>query len=218
MQLFTEKDIFGQDISMSIQLFEEELLSVVRRQRLQLGKQRYALDNYLATAIGLLSCVIPYDVADDGSSTACALRKMCREILLNTEQEAKSPFYKKAEEYIQSHPLEYQEIHTKTNLYYLALFPEWLEECIPQFLHEQSEADHRPWDLVDVRGMGHELAQLLCEDDVSRLNQLLQQRFLPQPPVSIFIAAMINDYANTLITRDLETGRYLFQLALEEML
>ncbi len=212
MRLFTKKDIFGENTAVSMQLQQEELLSLIRRLGCQLGKQRYILDNYLASAIQLLCDVVPYDVADDASSAACELREICRDILLDAEREQKSQYYRKAEEYIHSHPLEYQEIHTKTNLYFIELFPEWLELSVNKFLLEQSEADYRPSDIVDVRAGGRELSELLNEDDVSRLNQLLQQRFLPQPPVNIFVAGMINDYAGTLVCRDEETGRFLFQL------
>lgn len=124
--------------------------------------------------------------------------------------------YEPVKEYIDTHPLPYQEHVTKVNLYCIGFADTFLNYAIPTFTDEGTEAIRRGIDVVALHDRYRQISNLLGnEDQMEKLNLLIRQRFQVTtamgrvPPRRDEFSAVCADRADT------ETNRTVLQLWLD---
>lgn len=197
-----------------------EVLSTAKRIRQQLGKQAYLLDSYLSLFWKASNHTFAFHAADNGNETSAKLRKICYSIINQSERGETHPFYEKAVTIFRQHKgiLEYQEKYTQVNLLYLTLADEYLSYAVSLFIKEQKKELSDAMDLMRLRELYVQLSDIVEETQMESLNILLKQHFLIATPIDCYIQGLTNELLYCLLTRDMETDKRGFQLALDNLL
>lgn len=126
------------------------------------------------------------------------------------------PLYEPVEEYIDTHPLPYQEHVTKVNLYCIGLVDAFLGYAVPAFIDEGTEAIRREVDIIALHDRYRQISNLLgSEDQMEKLNLLIRQRFQVTTAMAGFLQGVMNSLLYELAERDTETNKTILQLWLD---
>lgn len=190
-----------------------ELAGTIRR---RLGKQGYLLDKYISIILEAANVTLLYDAAERGFG-ASELRYLCLSVMDGKTDCTEHPLYGKVKEYINTHPLEYQERPTKQSLYCIALAEDFLEYAAKGYYQRQKEKQREVFDIVDLRNLYREIGAMLGgEEELERLNLRIRQRFLIVTPMAGFLQGLTGDLLYCLAYRDAETGKLTARLVLEQ--
>lgn len=155
----TYMDFMGADDPLRLQPNTDGWIPIARDIRVRLGDKAYLLDSYLGFVFGGLYHVSAGDAAADGDNASTLLWNAIRYAMTGDEEQGKkNPLYGQAKEYIDSHPLPYQEELTWHNIYYVALANALPIRQLPQYLHRA-----RP--PVAKMGCGHRSAAGVVSGD-----------------------------------------------------
>lgn len=195
-----------------------EFLDQSRLIRDKLGRQAYLFDQYLSFLLEAANCTLAYDAAGRGFDGESPMFTMCLEILRHKPKDTENPVYDIMKAYIDANPLPYQEDGTKRAIYCAMLSGELLENAVKLFKEELTDRFREVVDIVDLRDLYRKICAILgSEDEMEKLHLLFRQRFLIATPVAIFMQGAANQLIYSLLHRDRETSRQVFQLILEEM-
>lgn len=190
----------------------QALWQIVAAAKETLGEQGYQVDYYVSKLLRTIHAIDPHNAASDGEYQATQLRKLCWAALQNESSD--HDYFETVKVFVEKHPLPYQEEHTQVNLYVASLFPEWFSRCVTEF-HEESSCDYRS-DLTDLPIMSRELEKKLGNPkQMKALNTTTLYTHLQTTGLDCFVQGMLQDYGETLMTKDIETGKYIFQLWLD---
>lgn len=210
------EDIFGKAETAHLNRTMDEFLELAGTIRRRLGKQGYLLDKYFSIILEAANVTLLYDAAERGFG-ASELRHLCLSVMDGRADCVEHPLYRKVKEYIDSHPLEYQERPTKQSLYCIALAGDFLEHAAKEYYRRQKEKQREVFDIIDLRDLYREICAILGgEEELERLNLLLRQRFLIVTPMAGFLQGLTGDLLYCLTYRDAETGKLIVRLLLEE--
>jgi hypothetical protein len=184
-----------------------------REIRTRLGGQAYLLDKYLSFLFETVNQRLAHDAASDGFETAGELIGICAGIVRDEPMHTDHWFYTQAREYIESHPLTFQEPHTQVSMYCTLLNDNFMKLAIEQYVTEVKTATRAVLDICDLRELYDQICGLLgSEELMERLNMLFRQRFLIADTMTAFLQGMTNQLLYWLTYRDRETSRQIFQL------
>ena len=123
-----------------------ELTSTIRN---QLGNQAYLLDKYVCDLLKSITAMLSCNSASNGFSASGDLRKIILGVLDGREETKTHPLYEKAKDYIDGHPLPYQELSTRVDIYYIALVDDFLEHITAEFYVDRKDNICRTMDIVE---------------------------------------------------------------------
>lgn len=173
----------------------------------QLGKQGYLLDKYLHDLLTALNDISAFDAADRGNEMAGELYALCCKAAKGEPSVESSPLGKIVSEYVSAHPLPYQEVLTRTNLYLSGVMDEVLETLTTEFFREQKARLRERVDIIYLHDLYREInARLGNEEMMEHLNLLVRQRFQAAAPVQVFLQGLMNGMVDALTAVDVETG------------
>lgn len=194
----------------------EDIFELARAIRKQLGKQGYLLDKYLHDLLTAINSTLAYEAADSGFQLTGKLLRFCNKLTRGEPVEKEHPLYEPVKEYIDDHPLPYQENTTKVNLYCIGLADAFLGYAIPAFIHDGKDAIRREVDIVALHDRYRKISSILGnEDQMEKLNLLIHQRFQVTTAMAGFLQGVTNSLLYALIERDVETGKTGLQLWLD---
>ena len=101
--------------------------------RQRLGIQGYLLDTYLESLLRAANGVIAFYAVSEGQQAGVRLRELCRDIIDREKGVEDRSFYVQALAFIETHPLNVQERHTRVALYFTMLSPDFLTEEVAPF-------------------------------------------------------------------------------------
>ncbi len=196
-----------------------EFLEQSRFIRGRLGKQAYLFDQYLSLLLESANCKLAYDAASDGFDGEAPMFTMCLEILRHKPKDTANPVYDTMKAYIDANPLPYQEDGTKRAMYCAMLSGDLIENAVKLFKEELTDRFREVVDIVDLRDLYRKICAILgSEDDMEKLQLLFRQRFLIATPTAVFMQGTADQLIYSLLHRDRETSKQVFQLILDEML
>lgn len=214
----TVEGLLGEAGTQRLRRVFDEFLEQSRLIRDKLGRQAYLFDRYLSLLLEAANVDLAYDAASAGFSGQSPMLMLCAEILKREPRNTENPIYDIMKSYIEANPLPYQEDVTKRTVYYSALSGDLLESAVDLFIEELNERFRAVADIVELRDLYQKICAILCgEDEMEKLNLLFRQRFLIATPVAIFIQGATNQLLYSLLHRDWETSKQVFQLILDEM-
>lgn len=210
--------ILGDTSSQHLKRTFAEFLAQSRLIRDRLGKQAYLFDQYLSLLLESANCKLAHGAASEGFDGEAPMFTMCLEILRHKPKDTENPLYDIMKTYIDANPLSYQEDVTKRAVYCVMLSGELLENAVKLFKEELTDRFREVVDIVDLRDLYRKICAILgSEDEMEKLHLLFRQRFLIATPVAVFTQGAANQLIYSLLRRDRETSRQVFQLILDEM-
>lgn len=217
MNIFDEdQSILGKDEQTHLKNTLEEFYTLASTIRYQLRKQSYLLDKYLYDLLNAINATLAYDAAIDGFEITSELIHLCNKMTRGEACNKEHPLYPFVKEYIENHPLPYQEHETKVSLYCIALNDTFLEYAVPAFVREKKKAIRREMDIPYIKDLYRQISAILgSEEQMERLNLLIRQRFMVATSMDGFVQGVTNNLLYSLTSRDVESGRTVLQLCLE---
>lgn len=214
MNIFHEyRGIVGRTDIASLKQTMDEFFELSNTIRQRLGKQGYLLDKYISLLLQAANVTLAFDAADSGLRTVGELHSICHSALDGSERFRDHPFYEHAKAYIDAHPLDFQEDRTKTSLYVIALFHDYMEYATGKFFKEQKRAMREVCDIVELRDLYQRISSLLSDENpMEKLNLLIRKSFILSSPMQSFIQGMTDELLFALTSRDDETGNLMSQL------
>jgi len=141
---------------------------------------------------------------------------LCGSIIRGENARLDHPFYPRAKQYIDSHPLPFKDEATAIAVYNVYLIGDFMEYRLKVFNREQSLRLAEVADFSELYELYAQLCELLGDDSkIKRLGELFLKRFSFIPPKSDFIQGISTDMLYNLIYRDKETSQSVFQLILD---
>ena len=113
---------------------------------------------------------------------------------------------------------DYQEKYTQVNLLYLALVDKYFSYELRCFAQELETELSNAIDLMRLREFYIQLSDIVEETQMESLNNLLKQRFLIAAPMACYIQGLTNELLYCLLSRDIETDKRGFRLAMDILL
>ena len=191
-----------------------ELAGAIRR---ELGKQAYLLDKYISCVLEGASVTPLCTAAERGFHVSSELRGLCHAVMGGKSDYKEHPMYERVKEHIKTNPLGYQESTTRQDIYYATLTGDFLEYAAEKFAREQYKVVGAAFDIIYLRNLYREISTIIGgEEQMERLNMLLRHRFLFVTPMAGFMQGLTNSLLYSLIARDAETSKLVFQLMLEQ--
>ena len=219
-------NIFSHDASflgsLDNSVTEDSLLSIFRlaaQVKQQLGKQGYLLDSYLSMLFEGFAEQLVYDSADEGFITGGSLQGILFDALDNKKPDSPHPLYLLAEEFYQQHThcFQWQERSTNQGLLTLFLADKILLQLTASFLEEQTEHLHKTIDIIRLQQLYDQIAYVVGEASMVKLNEQLCRRFLLSPLALVYAQGLTDDLLFKMISRDAETSKQIFQLFMEQL-
>ncbi len=212
----TYEDFLGADDPQRIQPNTDGWLPLAREIREKLGSKGYLLDNYLAFIFEGLAHTKAMDAADAGNDAATMLWNAIRFVMAGDgERGRKNPLYPQVRKYIDAHPLPYQEEMTQQHIYYIILAAHVPARQLPDYIY-QARPPVAKMDIVRLRELYREIGMILGDfDPMERLGESIRASFQISDAAHIFMQSATEVLLYSLIYRDNETSKQVFQLLME---
>lgn len=208
MNIFEDQACFirGSD-SISKRATVKNILDLAAEIRGQLGSKGYLMDKYLSLILEAANQILCHDAANEGFEAGSELRRFC-----TTETSESHPFFEKAKELMENHPLDFQERTTKCDIYFSLLADEFLASVLEEQASGWNDSIRKDLDVIYLRDLFRNISSVVGEDKMEELNLLIKQRFFRVSPADAFAQGFTNDLLYCLNHRDVETGKLVWQL------
>lgn len=212
------EDFLGTDDPQRIQPNTDGWLPLAREIREKLGGKGYLLDNYLAFVFDGLAHTKAMDAADAGNDAATLLWNAIRFVMAGDEERGgKNSLYPQVKEYIDTHPLPYQEDITRQHIYYVMLAVHVPTHQLPNYIY-QTRPPVVKMDIVRLRELYREIGTILGDfDPVEQLGESIRASFQITDAAHIFIQSTAEVLLYSLTYRDNETSKQIFQLLMDHL-
>lgn len=212
----TYEDFLGTDDPQRLQLNTDGWLPLAQGIREKLGGKGYLLDNYLAFVFDGLAHTKAMDAADAGNDAVTALWNAIRFVMAGDEGRGwKNSLYPQVKEYIDTHPLPYQEELTRQHIYYVMLAAHVPMYQLPDYIY-QARPPVAKMDIVRLRELYREIGTLLGDfDPMEQLGESIRASFQITDVAHIFMQSTLETLLYSLTYRDNETSKQVFQLLID---
>ena len=217
MNIFQNRDVFfGKPNFINIRSHIHEFWSMAGEIKKELGESSYHLDSYLN--------VIFETLADMDLATASAVAdKICSNILgdccivLNGEEyREKSNFFELVKKYIDEHPTDFKENHTKVEYYTGNIIFENLELLYREFRKRYKK---KFWSNVDYPVASEcykKISAIIGEEKMERFNDILCEAFIPSPIGVSVMQQFLIQALGMLLYQDPENSKKIYQIMLSK--
>jgi len=198
-----------------IALSGAELLRLVRTWRERLGEKCGVLDNYLAGVLKAVSDTTnTFDTGQEGFEEALRpLRGMLRQIKEGKEEDARQhPFYPQVKAYMDAHPFPHDDLYYST--YCVGLFGEYLAFMVNEYVdgcNEKFKERLEEHGVLQLREALLSSAAGITADELKYLHNLISRVLFWTAPSNVFMQGMADQLMVSLISRDENSGRFVFQ-------
>ena len=183
----------------------------------ELGESAYHLDRYLN--------VIFETLADMDLATALAVAdKICSNILrdccivLNGEEyREKSNFFELVKKYIDEHPTDFKENHTKVEFYAGNIIIDNLETLYQEFKKRYKEKFLSNVDYPLASECFKKIAAIIGETKMERFNEILCEAFIPSPIGVSVMQQFLIQALGMLLYQDPEKSKKIYQIMLSKI-
>ena len=194
----------------------QELLRLAREWRERLGTDCGLLDQYLAGVLrALIDTTNARNAAEEGFDKPLSdLRVVLRQIKEGNEDAARRhPFYPQVKAYMDAHPFPQDALYYET--YCVGLFAEYATFAAKQFTEDcntRFQAAREAANLPQIREALY--AAGITTAELDKLHGFLRA-FMFAAPSAVFMQGMTDQIIQSLILRDEQSGRYIFNRLLD---
>ena len=214
----TYEDFLGTNDPQRLQINTDGWLPLVQGIREKLDGKGYLLDNYLAFVFEGLAHTKAMDAADAGNDAATVLWNAIRCAMAGDgERGRKNSLYPQVKEYIDAHPLPYQEEMTRQHIFYAMLAAYVPTHQLPDYIYG-ARPPMVKMDIVRLRELYREIGTLLGDfDPMEQLGESIRASFQITDAAYIFMQSATEVLLYSLTYRDNETSKQVFQLLMEHL-
>lgn len=212
----TYEDFLGLDDPQRLQPNTDGWLPIAQGIREKLGGKGYLLDNYLAFVFEGLAHTKAMNAADAGNDAATVLWNAIRCATAGDEERGrKNLLYPQVKEYIDAHPLPYQEEMTRQHIYYVMLAAHVSTYQLPEYIY-QARPPVAKMDIVRLRELYREIGTILGDfDPMEQLGESIRASFQITDISHVFMQSAAEVLLYSLTYRDNETSKQVFQLLMD---
>ena len=212
----TYEDFLGTNDPLQLQPNTDGWLPLAPEIREKLGSKGYLLNNYLTFVFEGLAHTKAMDAADAGNDAATALWNAIRFVMVGDEERGrKNSLYPQVKEYIDTHPLPYQEEITQQHIYYVMLAVHVPTHQLPEYIY-QARPPVAKMDIVRLRELCREIGTILGDfDPIEKLGESIRASFQITDAAHIFMQSAAEVLLYSLTYRDNETSKQVLQLLLD---
>lgn len=208
MEKFKEyEDIYGKVNISYLTGITQEIFTLAADIRKRLGKKGYMLEKYLSCFLDGALAVHTHEAAEKGFYAYNEMNELINTVLAGNSDRKEHPLYEKVEEYIKTHPLEFQERETEKRIYSVAMSSVFLEFQAEKYRHEFKKKLRFKFDTVEFDSLHRDIAAATGDGSMEKLNLLLRQRFMLVTPMAAFVQGLTDDLLYALTSRDDETSK-----------
>ena len=178
--------------------------------RQKLGSRAFLFDRYFTLILDVAD-IISKETMNDGFENFRDIYVMISAALENKDAEEfkNCSFYSTVKKYIDSHPLSYYDKGIKQAFYSIALFDEYAEYMLDQYMEEQAERLCGVIDTVWMRNRYAELCELVGKQLMEEFSQQIHLVFEIVPIAKGFLQGALNYLIFDMTLLNEETGRYI---------
>lgn len=192
----------------------KDILALAGEIKNQLGEKGYFINKYLSLVFEAANQTKCHEAASTGFEEGHELYKLCTAVLEHDNSD-ELVYYEQARQRVENTPLHLQERDTKINLYCAMLADEYLNHIEKEYASIWAYRVGSKLDSPYLNHLYENIAAIVGEARMEELNLLLKQRLFRVPPNDAFIQGYTNGVLSYLNYRDAETGRLVWELALE---
>ena len=212
-----------------------DLLRLAAEIRTKLGGQGYLVESYLSHVFEALVATSGYDAASTGFEESAKLRNLCfhamdsrfaeeaqqpRHLefqLTDVRKESQEhPFYPVVKRHFKEYPDKLRQRFTIVNRHYTLLSQAFLKSALTSFLDEEEEKISGAFDILELNELYAKISDIVGEPLMEQLNLMLKEQFLSVPVCIGFAYGLSCALLDSLVYRDSETGKQVFQLLMDE--
>jgi hypothetical protein len=202
-----------------------DLLRLAADIRAKLGSQGYLVERYLSDIFQALAASSSFQSSEAGFEESCELRKLCSHAMnsrsgsqaSNNKKEAeKHPFYPVVKKHFEEHPDVLQLPLAVLSRHYAMLSQEFLQFALSGFVEDQKDKICRAVDCVALNKLYTEIAAIVGESHMERLNRLLTEQFLTVPASIGYAYGLSCALVDSLTYVANETGKQIFLHLMDE--
>lgn len=194
----------------------QELLRLVREWRERLGADRGLLDQYLAGVLrAMIDTTNARDAAEEGFDKPLSeLRVILRQVKEGNENEARRhPFYPRVKAYMDAHTFPQDILYYET--YCVGLFAEYAAFAAKNYVDGCSARFQAAMKVENLPQIREALSAAgIATEELDELHRLLRV-FVWVAPSVVFMQGMTDQILQSLMLRDEQSGRYIFNRLLD---
>ncbi|MGI6497893.1 MAG: hypothetical protein ACOX0U_03540 [Oscillospiraceae bacterium] len=191
-------------------------LPLAQKIREKLDGKGYLLDNYLAFVFEGIAHTKAMDAADAGNDAATVHWNAIRFVMAGEGVRGrKNPLYPQVKEYIDAHPLSYQEELTRQHIYYVMLAAHVPTHQLSDYIY-RARPPVAKMDIVRLRDLYRDIGTLLGDfDPLEQLGESIRASFQITDAAHVFMQSAAEVLLYSLTYRDNETSKQVFQLLMD---
>lgn len=202
-----------------------DLLRLAEEIRAKLGNQGYLVERYLSDMFEALSATSGYQASEAGYEESDKLRSLCFRALesrsgsqaSNDKKELEQhPFYPVVKRHFEEYPDSLRLRFSVVSRHFAMLSQEFLQFALTRFVKEEKDKIYRAVDHVALNEFYAEIAAIVGEPLMERLNRMLIEQLLAVPVSIGFAYGLSCALVDSLAYVDKETGKQVFQLLMDE--
>ena len=217
MNIFRNRDrFFGKPNFISIRGNMDEFWKLVSKIKSELGDKGYYLDKYLNVIFEMLAdldLATASSVADDicwGILADCYI--VCGDDEDLIKKKEKSIFFEIVKNYIDSHPVDFREEHTKLEFYAGKIILENLERIHKEFKRQYKNKVLMKIDYPVANSYFQKISSIVGEEKMEDFNNVMAEAFV-FGPIGLSIAQhSVVRAIGMLLYRDPESSKQIYQL------
>lgn len=205
------------DMASSIPTF----FHAVARLRRELGDKAHLADEYIEMLCDASNAMYPAEIAEDGFDAGRELHGICRDIVEGKNSMRSNPFHETAARYIKAHPIEQGDISTRTWIYLIALYGDYLEYAVNEYsAHMDAKAAHELHGR-SITDMRETIMNAVDPDDgvsvFSSMEFSYNEFFSVMPSLALYLRGAAYQFIDGLMHVDADTKRRVYQIILDNL-
>ena len=220
MNIFQNRDrFFGKPNFMSIRANMNEFWKEASKIKSELGDKGYYLDKYLSVifeTIADLDLGTASSIADNLCSDIfrdCCIVCCGDDVLIKGKE--KSEFFEIVKKYIDEHPVDFNESHTKVEFYTGKILTQNLELLYEVFKKRYKTRVFKDIDYPIASKYFEKISSIIGESRMEQFNDILDEAFILSPIGLSAVEHFISYALGTFLYRDPESSKMLYQLMIE---
>ena len=221
MNIFQNRDrFFGKPNFISIHGNMDELWKLASKIKSELGDKEYYLDKYLNVifeTLADLDLATASSVADDicwGILADCYI--VCGDDEDLIKKKEKSIFFESVKKYIDSHPVDFKEEHTKVEFYAGKIILENLQMIHKEFKRQYKNKVLMKIDYPVANSYFQKISSIVGEEKMEDFNDVMAEAFV-FGPIGLSVAQhSVVRAVGMLLYRDPESSKQIYQLMMGE--
>ena len=212
MNIFENRDIFfGKPNFASIRGNMDEFWKLANEIKSELGEEGYYLDRYLSVIFDTLADIDLNTATIIADNMCSSIIKNCYIIFEDKQEHEKNEFFEIVKNYVDRHPVNFKESHTKVEYYAGKIIIENLEMLIKEFKKRYLDRILGRIDYLVALELFKKITSIICKDKMENFNYVMTKSFVFGPINISILQQFVAHSIGTFLYRDSESSKQIYQ-------